>query len=173
MDPKKTGKISKEPDGYRVQFERHYAFDVMTVWDAITNPNKIGVWFMKIDMELKPGARMTFYYGDENNTHSYGRITAVEPGKLFEYIWENEDGPDELTRWELFEEGPRSCKLVFTHSRMDEMYAWKVPSGWHITFDRLHEFLNGRQEPFPADTNSPEDLAVKNFYQDLVNKTFK
>jgi uncharacterized protein YndB with AHSA1/START domain len=173
MDPKKTGKISKDPDGYRVQFERHYAFDAMTVWDAITNPDKMAVWFMKVEMELKPGARMVIYYNDEHNTHSYGRVTAVEPGKLFEYVWENEDGPDELTRWELFSEGPDACKLVFTHSRIDESYAWRVPSGWHIMLDHLQEILFGRQQSFPADTSSPEELAIKDFYKELINKTFK
>jgi uncharacterized protein YndB with AHSA1/START domain len=86
MDKGKAGKVSKQADGYMVQFERHYPFDIMTVWDAITNPEKISKWFMKVEMELKPGARITIHYGDEQNTLGYGKITAVEKGKLFEYM---------------------------------------------------------------------------------------
>lgn len=170
MDSQKTGKISKEADEYQVQFERHYAFDTMIVWDAITNPDKMEVWFMKVEMELKPGARMIIYFNDEHNTTTYGRITAVEPGKLFEYIWENEDGADEITRWELFAEGPSACRLILTHSRIAKKYATGVPAGWHIMLDHLQEILNGREQPFPPDTNSPEEQAIKGFYKELIIK---
>ncbi len=173
MDPQKKGKISRHADGYRVQFERHYNQSAMTVWDAITNPNKMKIWFMKVDMELKPGARMVIYFDDEHNTQSYGTVTAVEPGRLFEYIWENEEAPDELTRWEIFPEGPDSCKLVLTHSRIIDSYAWRVPSGWHIMLDHLQQVLDGRVQPFAADTNSADELVVKDFYKDFVDNTFK
>lgn len=165
MDHKKTGTIRKEPDGYTVQFERSFPYDTMTVWDAITNPRKMLIWFLDVEMDLKVGNRMAIRFHDEDDTVTYGRITAVEPGKLFEYIWENTDLPDELTRWELFPEGPAHCRLILTHSRIDERFKVSVPTGWHIMLDHLEAVLNGRTEPFPEE-KSPQEQAIKKIYED-------
>lgn len=173
MATKKAGKLTKEQDGYQVIFERHYAHDVMTVWNAITNPEKLASWFMKVEMKLEVGARMIIHFGDEENTKTYGTITAAKPGKLFEYIWENEDAEDEITRWELFPEGTSACRLVLTHTRIDKTYADRVPAGWHIMLDRLEEILNGRLEPFPSSTDAPGEIEIKSLYKEFVNKTFK
>jgi uncharacterized protein YndB with AHSA1/START domain len=168
MDKGKTGKVSKQPDGYMVQFERHYPFDIMTVWDAITNPEKISKWFMKVELELKPGGRITFHYEDEQNTVGYGKITAVEKGKLFEYLWENEEGPDELTRCELFAEGPAACRLLFTHQRIDEKYL-SAAAGWHVVLSHLEDVLH-RGNPI---IDEEEENKIKAFYKELIFTTFK
>lgn len=170
---KSIGSISKKDDGYCVVFERRLAFDAMTVWDALTNPQKMRIWFLETEMELKPGAKMIIRFNDEHDSVTYGKITEVQPGKLFEYRWENPDGPDEISRWEIVPEGSHACKLILTHSRIDESYATRVPPGWHIMLDHLEEVLEGREEIYPSgDRNSEEENTIKTFYNDLIKKLF-
>jgi uncharacterized protein YndB with AHSA1/START domain len=171
MATQKFGRLTQEKDGYQVSFERILTHSVMEVWDAITNPEKMKLWFMEVEMELKPGARMIIRFGDKDNTESYGTILRVEPGKLFEYIWENTDGPDELAVWELFPEGSSKCRLVMTYSRLDEKYKKSVPAGWHTMLDHLEEVLNGRQEPWPfTEGETEEQTMLQKKYSELLNE---
>jgi uncharacterized protein YndB with AHSA1/START domain len=169
----RPGIVSKEADGFKVIFVRLLNYNSMTVWDAITNPKKMAVWFLETEMELKPGAKMVIHFNDEGKTVTYGKVTKVEQGKLFEYLWENPDGPDEITRWEIIPETSSTCRLLLTHSRIDESYANRVPAGWHIMLNHLEDVLMGREEIYPSgDRDSDEEKAIKTFYKDLVLKTF-
>lgn len=140
------GDFTKEADGYRIRLERTYNHSIGRVWDALTDPAKVTHWFTDVEWELKPGSRITFIFQDEQRSRSYGRIVTVEPPRLLEYIWENEEGgPDELARWELFDEGERT-RLVLTYSRITVDYAANVATGWHIVVDDLGDFLDGKRD---------------------------
>jgi uncharacterized protein YndB with AHSA1/START domain len=153
---KKLGELKKDPVGYTIRFEREFNYPVSAVWDAITNPDKLAVWFTDVKMELEPGAKMEIRFRDENNTLTYGRVSRVIPGKLFEYFWENDDGPDELALWELEEIAPKKCKLILTYSRLGNEYAVKASAGWHTMLDHLAATLDGRMNPFPFDGGDSE-----------------
>ncbi len=156
--------LSKHEDGYQVRFERVYPHAIEHVWDAITDPAKISVWFHETESERQVGGRLTIRFNDEAKTETYGRIVAYDPPRLYEFMWENEDVPDELTRWELHEEGPNQCRLVFTHSRLAETYGVSVSAGWHFTLDDLGQFLDGAQIARSAGTDGSEEE------RDLVEK---
>ncbi len=173
MSKSPLGELRKDGDGYLVRFERILPFDVNTVWDAITNPSKMSVWFTDIEMDFVVGGKMIIRFRDKDRTESYGRIKRIEPGKLFEYTWENEDGPDELATWELFPQGSSACRLMMTYQRHFDQYAKSVPAGWHVLLDQLEEMLKGRKEPYPfGDGETEEGKAMKLVYTDLWNKTF-
>lgn len=157
MATQPLGKVSKEHDGYMVRYERVYNHSIARVWDAITNPEKMAIWFMDIEMDLEPGAKMTLTFGDEAHTKSYGKVLTVEPPKLFEFLWLNDDGPDEHARWELIEEAPETTRLIFIYSRVDEKYVSGVPAGWHIMLNHLEEVLDGRTEPYPFSDGTGEE----------------
>jgi|GEM_PF-211029 len=168
---KQTGQLRKEPDGFAVTFERYFPYDTMAVWDAITNPEKLAIWFFPVTLDLRPGGKMEIRFPD--GTPSYCTITQAEPGRLFEFIWESMDeGPDELARWELFPEGD-GCKLVLNYSRLIDRYAISVPAGWHNMLDDLEAVLGGQREPFsyPAE-GTPEQNAVKAEYAALWYRQF-
>jgi hypothetical protein len=78
---------------------------------------------------------------------------------LFEYIWENNDGPDELATSELFREGPKACRLVMTYSKFSDQYVKTVPAGWgwHVLLDQLADVLNGRTVSFPESEVATEE----------------
>ena len=167
------GKLEKEPDGYKVTFDRVYNHPVQAVWDAITNPTKLELWFMKVKMDFVAGGAMTIYFGDADNTESHAEIVSIDKEKRFEYIWKNEDGPDEHALWELFPVGENKCRLILTYSRISESYAINVSAGWHMMMNHLEEVLNGRTEPFPAENGkSEESIKMVKIYKQVWDKEF-
>ena len=139
------GRVSKDKDGYRIVFERALKHPVSKVWDALINPEKLAVWFMKTDLDPVPGGSMVMHFGDKDNTLSYGRIIRIEPEKYLEYLWLNDDGADERAVWELFPEGERTL-LRFTYSQVSKDFAASVSAGWHQMLNLLTDVLNEKIE---------------------------
>lgn len=157
----RLGKISKEKDGFKVHFERELNHSIQKVWDAITDPEQLKYWFTDIEMDFRPGGKITFIFRDKANTKSYGEIVSIEPPKRFVWTWEGE-----LAVWELFETGKNKCTLVFTYSKLPDGYAINAPAGFHSLLDLLEKTLGGSKEiyPFGAEENDPEQIKMKVLY---------
>ena len=70
-------------------FERHLAYPVRDVWDAITNPARLADWWLPFDaditVDLREGGEMVMAAtGDEPMTITC-TILRVEPPMLFEH----------------------------------------------------------------------------------------
>lgn len=160
------GRITKEQDGYQVVLERRFPVSVSKLWNAITDPKIMTLWFMDVSLELKAGGRMEFRWNDEAKTVMTGKVVRVEHEKVFEYLWENEDGPDECALWEVSADGPSGSILKLTYSRVSDKYGVSVAAGWHTYLDHLLEVLNGRTTPFPPYTGETPAMAeLKKLYQ--------
>ena len=166
---KSLGKVSQEADGFRVRFERILDHDIQTVWDAITNPEKLKLWFTDIDLEFKPGGKLTIWFRDESKTPSYGKIIKIEPPRIFEFSWENE-----VAQWELQVEGKNKCKLTLTYSKLSDEYAVSVAAGFHSLLDRLEDMVNGSKESyaFGAEQNDPLQKQLQEDYGRIVYRQF-
>ncbi|MEQ9378026.1 MAG: SRPBCC family protein [Imperialibacter sp.] len=155
------GKLTNEPDGYKVVFERELPFSSEAVWEAITNPEKLATWFMATEMEFKPGGKMVIRFPEPDNSESFGKITRIVPNKLFEYYWE-----EELVTWEIRKLAPQRCLLTLTHSKVDGQWAKSVPAGWHFMLDTLEETLAGNN----LTSNTPDrQETLKAQYAELYN----
>jgi len=161
------GMVTREKDGFRVRFERVFAHSIDKVWEAITNPEKLKYWFTDIDLELKPGGKLTVHFRDEAKTASYGKIIVVEKPNRFVWMWETEQA-----EWELSSEGPDKCRVVLTYSKLDEKFAEKAPAGFHLLLDRLVLALDGSKEIFPFGTDIPEFEPIREEYERVVFKQF-
>lgn len=171
MASSRFGLLSKEHDGYKVVFDRVLPHNALAVWNAISDPQKMKQWFMEVEMDFRIGGKIVFRFGDPDNSESYGHITKIEPLRLFEYVWENTEGPDELAMWELFPEGKSSTRLRLTYSRLSEKYGSLASAGWHIILDHLEEVLNGRTEPFPyTGGQSDEEKNTAAEYAQMVER---
>jgi uncharacterized protein YndB with AHSA1/START domain len=163
---KALGKISKNKDGFQVRFERVFAYDVETVWSAITDPKKLAIWFTDIEMDFREGGQIMIAFRDADKTKSYGKISRIQKPTLFEYSWE-----EELATWELFAEG-KNTRLVFTYRKLPDSYAASVAGGWHILLDQLEVTLNGGTEPYAFGTPDPQSEKMKTVYTEQVEKEF-
>lgn len=166
------GTLSKHADGYQLILEQTFNHSIEKVWDAITNPDKMRIWFTDVKMDFTEGGKITFIFQDEAKSESYGRILTIQPPWLFEFLWLGEDLPDEHARWELFEEGANSTRLVLTYSRVNESYAPSVAAGWHDTVEQLGEMLDGKTDfpPFGGGEPTERGKALKAQYVELFNK---
>ncbi|WP_294819271.1 SRPBCC domain-containing protein [uncultured Flavobacterium sp.] len=166
------GKVFKEGQGYGIRLERVYGHPIEKVWDALTDPGKMTMWFLDVDWELRPGGRITFTFQDSDRTKSYGRIEAMVKWKLLEFWWYNDDGhPDELMRWELIRLGNKT-KVLLDYSRVRESLAAEVFTSWHIVLGDFGEFLDGRTNfgDFGAGVPTTESEALKEKYETLIEQ---
>ena len=170
---KDLGKLLKDEQGYGIVLERVYNHPVERVWDALTDPAKMTIWFLKAEWDFRPGGRIAFTFPDEAKTRTYGTFTAIEPLRLMEFIWHNDDGqPDELARWELFDQGSKT-RLVLTYTRVQENMATSVSTGWHIVLNDFGNFLDGKRQVSPSTGQvefTDEQKIVKAAYDKLFNK---
>ena len=166
---KQTGKVTKEADGFKVRFERLLNHDINTVWKAITQPEKLAIWFTDIDMDFKPGGKMTIWFRDKDRTATHGEIVKIDPPHRFEFTWEGELGV-----WELYEAPGNKCRLVFTYSKLPDQYAVGAPAGFHTLLDRLEKMLEGSTERYPFGTEEyhPEQVELRTRYGKEIYKDY-
>ncbi len=164
------GKITKQEDGYCVVFERTLNHDIHTVWDAITNPEKLKFWFTDFIMDFKPGGKISVLNRDEYKTASHGEIVKIDEPSCFSYIWEGD-----LAVWELSPLGDTQCRLKLTYSRIDKEYVGKTPAGWHLLLDRLVAMLAGSNQtyPFGLEDDNPKLLELIDLYSSKAAEQFQ
>jgi len=127
-------------DGRQVlRFEKKLAHPPEKVWSAITEPAQLSRWYpMKVtEMDLQVGGKVTIDDG-EGNIYS-GRITELEPQRVFAYLEEETD----LLHMELRPEGAETV-LIFTHTFDTAFMVAPTAGGWHTTLDALEDVLAGR-----------------------------
>lgn len=163
------GSLRKEKEGFKIVFERHFQHSIETVWDAITNPEKLKIWFTDVELELKADSPMNIIFRDEAKSVSKGYVIEVSAPHKFVWSWETE-----LAVWELSETGAESCKLIFTYSRMEDKYAVGAAGGFHAILDRLCDFLQGSKKTYPFGTEEfdPDQVAKREMYGTIVYDTF-
>jgi uncharacterized protein YndB with AHSA1/START domain len=163
------GRVTKESDGYKVVFERSLNHNIQTVWDAITNPEKLKIWFTDFEMEFRKGGKLKILFRDTDKTVTHGEIISIDPPTKFVWTWEGE-----LAVWELQSEGKNKCKLKLTYSKLADRYAVGAPAGFHSLLDQLYVVLEGRTDPFPFGTeeNAPEQIELREQYGSLLYDSF-
>ncbi|MFC4871051.1 SRPBCC domain-containing protein [Negadavirga shengliensis] len=159
------GKISKESDGFKVVFKREFKHPIDKVWNAITNPEELKFWFTDIEMDFRPGGKITIQFRDKDKTKSYGEIVSIEPPTKFVWSWEGE-----LAVWELEALDDGTTRLTFSYSKIADDFAISVAAGFHDLLDQLHQRLEGSEEilPFGAEENDPSLFPVRIRYTAYV-----
>ncbi len=70
-----------------VTTERDLATDPATVWEAISEPAKLGDWLdAEVDVEISEGSEGTIVFGDRNES-SVVLIETVDEGKRLVFRW--------------------------------------------------------------------------------------
>ena len=132
------------------------------VWAHLTKPELLATWFSDGVVADRVGGDVRFDMG------ASGRITAIQPPRLLEYTWNEDDaseGPvvDSLVRWELAPDGDR-VRLTLTHSRLPENEILGHSAGWHTFVERMEARLDGREpDAFEARYPALKAEYVKHF----------
>lgn len=135
-------KLATIADRGTLVFVRHLPGPIERVWAYLTDPKFLAKWFSDGVVSHSVGGEVRFEMG------AFGRVTAIDPPRLFEFTWNEDDasvGPvaDSLLRWELAEEDDR-VRLVLTHMRLPEIEVLGHGAGWHAFLERLAAAIDGR-----------------------------
>ena len=139
------GTVEHTAGGGVIRFERHLAYPIRDVWDAITNPTRLADWWLPFDaditVDLREGGLMVMAAtGDEPMTITC-TILRVEPPMLFEHTHVD---PGSYMRWEL-ETVETGCVLRLSHFVTDPAVAIGncYVVGLHASLARLEPCLAG------------------------------
>ena len=133
--------------GHSVQLRREYDAPIEDVWDALTNPERIGRWFLPISGDYRLGGRYQF----EGNAG--GEIVACERPHRLKVTWvyggaAGEADPSEVElRLSTVDGGTTRLELEHTAVVPDEMWTEYGPGavgvGWEGGFLGLSLHLRG------------------------------
>ncbi len=148
----------EEIDGrYVLRFERRLGHPVERVWDALTRPERLAVWFGsdEIELDLVEGGRFDvrttgppelveaiIREAGEEALMQHNTILRLERPLLFEHTFGD---PDSIARWELQRDGD-GCRLILTHTEPAGFDAADAPrdlGGWHTLLDLMEQALAG------------------------------
>lgn len=147
------GILERTADGGVIRFERHLAFPVEEVWDAITNPERLGQWWLPFDaditVDLREGGEMVFAGRGDVDFEMRMTVLRVEAPTLLEHTHAD---PAETMRWEL-EPEDGGCVLRLSHVVVDVGTAVErcFVVGLHTSLGRLEPCLEGRPIPWDDD----------------------
>jgi uncharacterized protein YndB with AHSA1/START domain len=160
------GVLERTAGGGAIRFERHLAYDVRDVWDAITSPDRLAEWWLPFDaditVDLREGGEMVFTgRSPEEPVTMTCTILRLEPPAVFEHT---HPAPGSTMRWEL-EAADTGCILRLSHvvpdvqEAVDNCYL----VGLQTSLDRLEPSLGGRPVPWDWD----EFASARAHYADL------
>jgi uncharacterized protein YndB with AHSA1/START domain len=89
-----TGRVPAG-EGRAVRLRRTYQAPIEDVWDALTNPDRIGRWFLPISGDYRIGGRFQF----EGNAG--GEILACDRPNRLKVTWVAGDGPADASEVEV------------------------------------------------------------------------
>lgn len=159
------GTLERTDEGGLIRFERHLAYGVDDVWDAITNPERLADWWLPFDadisVDLRVGGDMVYKATGDEPFEFTCTILQLEPPVLLEHTHAD---PDSVMRWEL-EPADGGCTLRLTHRVPDVDAAVErcYVVGLHHSLSRLEPALAGR----PIDWDQDEFVVAQRAYAEL------
>lgn len=140
--------------GYVVAFDRRIERPPARVWAALTDVQILRNWLGEVELDLRVGGSYIIRFRKIPVVMT-GRITALEPGHLLEYTWQENHGmPASRVRWEV-QPAAGGCRLRLAHTFPVECVLKEIVSfagGWHAFFNAI---------PSAADGQFVEDISVE------------
>jgi uncharacterized protein YndB with AHSA1/START domain len=146
-DDRAPADLSDRDGEAELRFERLLNHAPAKVWAALTDPERLPMWFAELDPNVAVGATFPIRFPHAPGVKSQGRLTAFEPERLLAFEW---DGRDQV-RFELSPER-EGTRLVLTHRTPERGQAAGFAAGWHVHLDALMRLLNtGKPTPIRPD----------------------
>ncbi|HEX3688087.1 MAG TPA: SRPBCC family protein [Solirubrobacteraceae bacterium] len=150
--PTATGSYDQLDGSPVVRFERTFPHTAARVWDALSDPDRLAQWFpttVEFD-ELRPGAPITFRFGEDRYPPMSGAFREVTPPRRLTFTW----GDDVLT-FELEErDGGAACRLSFSVVLDSADKAARDAAGWDGCLDGLDAVVAGEASDRPANSET-------------------
>jgi len=138
------GTVEQIGDLTVLKFARRYSNSIEDVWDAITNPERIALWWLPLDaditLDLVAGGDYVLSGPNGMPTLEW-TVVDVEAPRLFAHT---QGDPGSVITWTLSQDGD-GCFLVLTQTLPDRENAINnnFIVGTHVSLDRLGALLAG------------------------------
>lgn len=115
------------------------------VWEYLTNPDLLALWFAKMDFKATPGHQFTI--GGKEGCLNYCEVTLVEPPARLAYSWKFSSEKDKkyydsTVLWTLTGKG-EGTELVLVHDGFAEIADFdKHSQGWTYLVNQMVEQVN-------------------------------
>ena len=123
---------------------RRYDAAIEDVWDACTDPARLGRWLSAPSGDFRVGGR----YSLEGSAR--GEILRCEPPRLLRVTWAYWDRPADEVELRLFPGEGAATILEIEHASIFDVILndpikglWGIGSGWEMRLDYLDLFLRG------------------------------
>jgi uncharacterized protein YndB with AHSA1/START domain len=142
------GLVKKTEDGgYVVAFDRLIDRPPARVWAALTDPNVLRNWLGEVELDLRVGGRYIIRFRKMSVVMT-GQITALEPGRILEYSWQENYGmPASKLRWELHPAADTGCRLKLAHTFAPDCVLKEIvgfAGGWHAFLNAIPPAADGQ-----------------------------
>jgi uncharacterized protein YndB with AHSA1/START domain len=131
-----------------VRFQRRFAHPVARVWQAITSPDELAMWFpSRVELEPRVGGTIRFS-GDPHVAPSTGTVLTFEPPHRLGFSW----GDDEL-QLSVEPAGDAACILTLINVLSARDAAARNAAGWCVCLAELDAVVStGRADGPHADS---------------------
>jgi uncharacterized protein YndB with AHSA1/START domain len=136
------GTITAQGTTRTLRFERLLPHPPAVVWAALTEPESLGVWLARAEVEPGPDGRITLDFGDGGIEKC--RITVWDPPRSLAYEWNFVGESPTNVSWELeVTDDGAATKLTLEHTLLDARVSPGYGAGWHAHLDQLEGHLAG------------------------------
>jgi uncharacterized protein YndB with AHSA1/START domain len=146
-----------------VRVEDVYATDIDDLWEACTDPERLGRWIASVSGDLVQGGEFTarFTSGWEGN----GRIDVCErPTRLFVTTWEDESRDQESTLEATLTAVEGGTRLVIEERGVPLEQIASYGAGWQVHAEDLAAHVAGQER----NEDQARWLDAVPFYRELV-----
>jgi uncharacterized protein YndB with AHSA1/START domain len=135
------GAISAEGATRTLRFERVLDHRREEVWAALTEPEQLGAWLARAEVEPGPTGWITLDFGDGGIERCAIRVW--DPPRVLAYDWNFGGETPSHVRFELEPSTDGGTVLTLEHSLLEAGIAPGYGAGWHAHLDQLAGQLEG------------------------------
>jgi uncharacterized protein YndB with AHSA1/START domain len=136
-----------------VRIEDRYDTAIEDLWSALTDPDRLGRWYGKVEGDLRPGGRFRVYL-EANDIESTGRVEACEPPQRLVVTTRETDESyrkgqgvppfDAVNEVTLTADGDQTILVIEVRGMPLNKIA-SYGGGWQIHAENLAAYVAGRE----------------------------
>ncbi|NUT54381.1 MAG: hypothetical protein HOQ03_00165 [Thermoleophilia bacterium] len=134
-----VGVLRNDDERCAVRFERLYDFTPAELWSAITDPEQLGRWLARAEVEPGEGGHVRLDF--DGGAMEGGRILTWDEPRVLEYEWRFTGEAESVVRFEL-QPQELGTRLVLDHRRLGRSSGMGYAAGWHAHLDALGGVLD-------------------------------
>lgn len=125
-----------------IQIETKLNVSKSRVWEAITNPDVMKIWFFDIlNFNLSVGKEFSFFGSDYNSYFHQCKITKIEIEKILQFSWDypNDSKGSSFVTWHIEAIDDENTQVTLTHQGLEsfkdagsEFDSKKFEMGWNV-----------------------------------------